>query len=124
MADHILMREVKITTTGGAGVANGEGIISDVRGFLLAIYLNWHASAPATSVPTIKYRNPGMGNILVAPAGNIDTLYEPRKEICTESGVATGLYDYFPLAGELEIEVATCNALTDALVATLIYASY
>ena len=79
MSENIFVRQLKITTVGGAGVAIGSGVLEDLQGFLLDIYLDWHASAPATSVPTVKYTKPSLGNILVAPAGNMDQLYALRK---------------------------------------------
>ncbi len=120
-ADIIQTKTVTITTTGGAGAATGSAVFENCYGFLLDMYNNWHASAPATSVATLTYTDPSLGTIIACPATATDTIYAPRKEICTAAGAATGAYDYYPLNGSLTMTVTLSDALTGALVCTIRY---
>jgi len=119
MADYIYSKHVDITTTGGAGSATGSGTIQEINGFLLDIFLDWHASAPATSV--VKITDEKSQELLDAPAGNTDIRYAPRKEVVSDHGVATGFYEMHPLNGTLTVIVTLSNALTDCLIATIRY---
>jgi hypothetical protein len=119
MAEKIYEREVSITTTGGAGSATGTATIEECNGFLLDVFLNWHASAPSSSV--VKITDKDGVELLDAPAGNTDIRYAPRKDICSDHGVATGLYDMHPLNGDLTVTVTLSNALTACLVAKIRY---
>src|SRR4030067_904754 len=95
MTEKIFEREVSITTTGVAGSATGSGTIEECHGFMLDVFLNWHASAPATSV--VKVTDEDGVELLDAPAGNTDIRYAPRKESSSDHGAATGPYDLHPL---------------------------
>ena len=50
----IYTQQVSITTTGSAGSASGSGYLTGIVGFLLDVYLNYHASCPATADVTIS----------------------------------------------------------------------
>jgi hypothetical protein len=121
MAQNIMTKTVTITTTGGAGASTGYADFEDCHGFLLDVYNNWHASAPVSSVATLKFQDPSLGNIIACPATATDTLYAPRKEVVTVAGASTGLYDYFPVNGVLRMTVTLSNDLTGALVSTIRY---
>ncbi len=121
MSQVIETKSVTITTVGEDRSATGNATISDVNGFLLDLYLDWHASAPASSVATLTYGTPSYGTIVAAPAGNTDTLLAPRNESCSTDGSSTGLYDCFVVNGSLVITVTLSNALAGCLVATIRY---
>jgi len=114
-------RELTITTVGADGAAVGSGTIEDLYGLLLDVYLNFHASAPATTDTTIAYGSPALGNILVVSNSVTDALFAPRKAICDAAAAALALYDLFPLNGSVSVALAGCNALTGAVVVTLRY---
>ena len=113
----IAVERVPITTTGSAGSATGSGITIPINGFLLDVYLDYHASCPATADVTITEAI--FGNILVVSNNATDGWYAPRKATCDPAAAATGLYDLIPLSGPLTASVAQANALTDCVVVTL-----
>ena len=91
-------------------------------GFLLDVYLDFHASAPATTDTTIAYDEPDFGNVLVVTNSATDALYAPRKNTCDATGAAiSGNYTMFPLNGGLTISLAQCDQLTAAVVAKVRY---
>lgn len=117
----IITQEVKITTTGGAGAATGSGTTMPVMGFLLDVFLNYHASAPATTDVTIS--DPVFGNIVVKSNNATDIWLAPRKQLCDAAAADTGLYDLVPVKSALTIAIAQADALTDCLVATFRFIS-
>jgi hypothetical protein len=117
LMSEIFSQQVSITTTGSAGSATGSGTAIGINGFLLDVYLNYHASAPATTDVTIS--DPTFGTILVRGNTITDAWHMPRKETCDSTGAGTGMYELIPVNDTLTISVAQCNALTDALVATV-----
>ncbi len=113
---------VTITTTGSAGSATGSGTTPALTGFLLDVYLNFHASAPATTDTTIAYDEPDLGNVLVVSNSATDALIAPRQKVVDNANSAiTNSHVPFPLNGALTISLAQCDALTGALVATIRY---
>jgi len=86
-------------------------------GFLLDVFLNYHASAPATTDVTIS--DPIFGNLLVKSNNATDVWLAPRKQTCDPAAADTGLYDFIPINSELTIAIAQADALTDCLVATI-----
>jgi hypothetical protein len=113
----IAIQKVAITTTGAAGNASGSGTTIPIMGFLLDVYLDYNAAAPATTDVTIS--DPTFGNALVKSNNATDGWYAPRKQTCDPAAADTGLYDLIPLSGPLTIAVAQADALTDCVVATV-----
>jgi hypothetical protein len=111
----IAVERVAITTVGSAGSAVGSGTTIPINGFLLDVYLDYHASCPATADVTIA--DPVFGNVLVVTSNANDGWYAPRKDTCDAAAAVTGLYDLIPLNGALTISVAQADALTDCVVA-------
>lgn len=113
---------VKVTTTGSAGSATGTGTSQVINGFLLDIYFNFHASAPATTDTTVALATPALGNIIVLTSTATDVLHAPRKATSDAAGAAiTGGYDLFPVNGTISVALAQADALTDAVVCTIRY---
>ncbi len=108
---------VSITTTGGAGSASGSGTTVPIDGFLLDMYLDYHASAPATT--HVKLSDPVFGTIVEKADNATDLRLAPREALCDADGVANGLYDLFPINGALTVQVSNADALAACVVATL-----
>jgi hypothetical protein len=113
----IAIEKVYITTVGGAGAAVGSGTTNPINGFLLDVFLDYNAAAPATTDVTIS--DPTFGNILVKSNNATDVWLAPRKDTVDAAAAATGMYDLVPLKDPLTIAVAQCDALTNALIATV-----
>lgn len=117
----ICTAQVTVTTTGDAGSATGSADSEALHGFLLDVYLNFHASAPATTDTTVAYKTQG-GNVLVVTSSATDVLLAPRvKPVDNANSAITNAHDKFPLNGPLTFSLAQCDALTGALVATVRY---
>ena len=108
---------VSITTTGAAGNATGSGTTMPIHGFLLDVYLDYNAAAPATTDVTIS--DPVFGNLLVKSTNATDCKLAPREPLCDAAAADTGLYDLIPLNSALTIAVADADALTACVVVTL-----
>jgi hypothetical protein len=113
----IAIEQVTIATVGGAGAAVGSGTTIPINGFLLDVYLDYHASAPGTTDVTIS--DPTFGNLVVKSDNATDAWLSPRKQTCDQAAADSGSYDLIPLCGPLTVSVAQCDALTGALVATI-----
>jgi hypothetical protein len=117
----ILSRRAKITTTGTNGAATGSAQIEGLEGELVDVYVNYHASAPGSTVLTITQSDPAEGNILVCPAGNTDKLYTPRKQAHDGSGALVASWEKFILNGTMTLTITLSNALTDCAIVTIRY---
>jgi hypothetical protein len=108
---------VPVTTAGSAGSASGSGSTGAVKGFLLDIYLDFHASAPATTDTTIALTGRG-GNVLAISNSVTDGLFAPRqKPVDNANAAITNAFEKFALTDGLTISLAQCDALTNAVVA-------
>lgn len=118
---HIYEEVVEVTTTGGDGAATGSGISGELVGYLESIFIDYHASAPATTDVTIAFTTRG-GNIVVVTDSNTDVLLAPVKQACDAAAAAiSGAYLYHLLNQPLTITVAGCNALTAAVTVYIRY---
>lgn len=109
-----------VTTTGVAGSAVGD-TTHLIHGEILTVVLNFHASAPATTDTTIAFADSG-GNILVVTDSATDAVFHPRGKCVDSSNTAiTNSHAPFAAAQGVKISLAQCDALTNALVATITY---
>jgi len=115
----IASEQVAITTTGSAGAATGTGATVPIQGFLLDVFIDYHASAPATTDVTIS--EPTFGNVLVKSNNNADIWLAPRKDTVDAAAAATGGYDPIPINSALTIAVAQADALTNCVIVTVRY---
>jgi hypothetical protein len=115
----IAYETIKVTTAGGAGAAVGSAETVPIQGFLLDVFIDYHATAPATTDVTIS--DPVFGNLLVVSNNKTDGKYAPREPNCDAAGAANGLYDLIPINSKLTVSVAQADALTDCVVVTLRY---
>ena len=107
----IYTRVVKITTTGADGVASGSEDLGGLRGYLLDVYLDYHASAPGTTDVTISYKTRG-GTILTKANNATDVLAAPRRQVQGNDGAnLSGEYEMYPIDQDVTIAVAQANAL-------------
>ena len=131
----IVSEKVKVTTTGGNGVATGESNSSPFHGKILSVILTPHASLPSTTDTTVY----------ITKDGDVDTNIETVATF-TNKGNTEGVVKYYPLvegddgAGSsvaaenktnvfvpyitvtgVHIEVAQADALTDAVEIEVIY---
>ncbi len=117
----IITQTVKVTTTGGAGAATGSGTSMPVQGFLLDLFIDYHASAPATTDVTISQGT--FGNIVVKSNNATDCWLAPRKQACDQAAADAGQYDLIPVTGPLTVAVAQADALTDCVSVTFRWVS-
>lgn len=111
---------ISVTTTGGAGVATGSGTSSVLlTGELLDVYIDYHASCPATADVTIS--EAVFGNVLVRSNSATDGRFAPRMPIHdAAAAVITNGWDRYPLVNSLiTVSVAQADALTACVVVTI-----
>lgn len=110
---------VAVTTTGSAGSATGTATTDLIFGYLVDVYLDYHASAPSTTDVTISYATRG-GNILAVASANTDALFHPRASLATNAAAAiTNSYSRFLLNDKITVAVAEADALAPAVTAYL-----
>jgi hypothetical protein len=113
----IASERISITTTGVAGSATGSGTTIPINGFLLDVYLDYNAAAPATTDVTIS--DPVFGDLVVKSNNATDCKLAPREPLQDAAAAETGLYDLIPINSKLTISVAQADALADCVVATI-----
>lgn len=108
---------IPVTTTGTAGSATGSGVSDALNGWIIDVYLDFHASTPATTDTTIAYTTLG-GNILVVTDSATDARIAPRQKLVDNANSAiTNSNDRFAVDGTLTVSLAQADALTNAVVA-------
>jgi hypothetical protein len=106
---------VAITTVGAGGNATGSGEVKiPIVGHIEWVYLDYHASAPATTHVTISYpATPPGGNVLAVIDTATDVLLFPRAKCVDNANAAiTNSFTKFPVAGHLSVAVINSDALT------------
>lgn len=113
--------KVTITTTGSAGSATGEAYSPAMDGFLLDIYLDYNASAPATTDLTVTDAQRG-DTLLTLTSTATDARVALREQAKDNAGALIGgLYELYPLNGSLKFALAQCDALAVALTVYIRY---
>lgn len=108
---------VTVTTTGVAGSASGNADSPGINGYIEAIYLDFHASAPATTDVTVSYKARG-GNILAVTNSATDAMFAPRiKPVDNANAAITNAHDRFAVNDKINVAVAQSDALTGAVTA-------
>ena len=113
---------VKVTTTGSAGSASGSAALSLPLCELVAVHLDYHADAPATSDVTIKATgNPETVTLLTRSNSATDAWLYPTVNVHNNVGAAVTGAQAPPLihAGVLTVDVAQADALTDCVTITV-----
>lgn len=124
-----MIREITIsvTTTGSDGSATGTGYSNAaVTGKILAIRLNYHASAPATTDVTITENNAVPQTIHVETNSATDVVRYPRRAVednaentVTYDGT-NEIYEPYVVNDQIKVAVAGANALTDCVQVSVI----
>ena len=111
---------IKVSTTGSDASATGSLVTALPLCELLAVYANFHASAPASTDTTISSTaDPVAVTLLTITNSATDAWYYPTHQLDDASGSAiTGAYIPAIVHGNLLVELAGCDALTDALTLT------
>lgn len=107
-----------VTTTGSAGSATGTATINVTQwGYLEYVYLDFHASAPATTDTTIAYGGtPPGGNIMVKSNSATDAVFYPRGGAVDSAAAAiTNSAVRLAVGGPITVSLAQCDALTGAV---------
>ena len=116
----VCLEIVRVTTTGVAGSAAGSAKSAAMNGELLDIYVDFHASAPATTDTTITLERGG--NVWAISNSVTDVFVAPRvKPVDNANAAITNAHDRFALNGALTVTLAECDALTDAVVVYIRY---
>jgi len=113
----VAIQTLTITTTGGAGAAVGSASSIPINGFLLDVFLDYNAAAPATTDVTIS--DSVFGNLVVKSNNATDIWLAPRKQTCDQAAADSGLYDLIPLNSALTISVAEADALAPCVTVTI-----
>lgn len=119
-----MLEVIQVTTTGSAGSATGSTTGTNlVHGYLMGVYIDYHASAPSTTDITISEAN-GLGRTLLAVSDNAtDGAYNPQCQICDNGGTAKTFYWPYYLDGvNIKVDVAQSNALAPAVTVKLVIA--
>ena len=111
---------IKVSTTGSDASATGSLVTALPLCELLAVYANFHASAPASTDTTISSpADPVAVTLLTITNSATAAWYYPTHQLDDASGSAiTGAYIPAIVHGNLLVELAGCDALTDALTLT------
>ena len=115
----ITRHKISVTTTGLAGAAVGDAQTDRaLEGFLYAVQIDYHASAPATTDLVISEPTAGI-TILTRANTSTDGMFYPRVEVCGPTGAGATLYDLVPIMDFVKVAIAESNALTGCAVVTL-----
>lgn len=109
-----------ITTTGSNGSASGSAVTSPIEGYLLDVYVNYHASAPGATTDLTLKQTDRTEVFLTLTDTATDGYYAPRMAVHTNAGVAvTNGCDLIPINGTITGSIAQSNALTGCCVVTV-----
>lgn len=113
----IEIETIKVTTAGGAGAATGETDSLPINGFLLDVFIDYDAAAPATTDVIIT---DAVFGDLVTKSDNATRVHlAPRLETCDKDAVASGMYDLHPIHAGLTVQVEDADAITDCVTVTI-----
>lgn len=118
MTQTINVLRIPVTTTGSAGSASGNATSTPiVSGYIERIYLDFHASAPATTDTTISVVGHENRTILTLTNVNTDGDYPVRIAETGNTGTAAATTTRLAVVGQIKVALAQCDALTGAVVA-------
>lgn len=118
-------QKFSIDTTGTAGTATGSAETDVVRGRVVRVDFDFHASAPATTDVTIVENNTLRPKTVVALTNaNTDTVVYPTVQLTDTAGTPVAAFESIPVYDTLTISVAQCDALTAAVQVEIFYEDY
>ena len=119
---------LKVTTTGSAGSASGSAETELlISGNILAVVLDYHASAPNTTDVELYMTDTPSCKVLDYDNKNTDIALHPRKQSCLNDGTLLTLdgtrekTEPYAVHGKLTLAVAGSDALTDCVTAWIFY---
>lgn len=116
-------RILKVTTTGADGAAGGTKQTElPVTGFIESIQLDYHASAPGTTMDVTITEVGGLGRTILTRTNTAtDGIFYPRVPAQDTNGAdITGQYTWIYLSGtHILVTVAQSNALDPAVTAKI-----
>ena len=112
---------IKVSTTGSDASATGSLVTALPYSELLAAYFNCHASAPSTTDTTLSSPgDPVSVTLLTITNSATDAWVYPSIQMDDNTASAiTGAYVPALIHGNLLVELAGSDALTDALTLTI-----
>ena len=112
---------IKVSTTGSDASATGSLVTALPYSELIAVRMDFHASAPASTDTTLSSPgDPVAVTLLTVTNSATDAWYYPSIQLDGNSASAiTGAYVPAIIHGNLLTELAGSDALTDALVMTI-----
>ena len=112
---------IKVSTTGSDASATGSLVTALPYSELLAVYMNFHADAPASTDTTLSSPgDPVSVTLLTVTNSATDAWFYPTHQLDDASASAiTGAYIPAVIHGNLLTELAGSDALTDALTMTI-----
>ena len=112
---------IKVSTTGSDASATGSRVVPLPYCEIIAARMDFHASAPGTTDTTLSSPgDPVSVTLLTITNSATDAWYYPSIQLDDSSGSAiTGAYVPAIVHGNLLVELAGCDALTDALTLTI-----
>lgn len=119
--------EIKVTTTGGAGVSTGTTTSPQIVGQILDIAVDWHASAPgATSDVTIEGATTGIDlyakSDAATPVKKAIGAFPVDPASASGAALSGALIDRpMCIAEPIKVTVAQCDDLTDAVIVRVTY---
>ncbi len=121
---------IKVTTTGSASSATGAtNTPAAIEGKILAIYFDYHASTPNTTDVTVTERVGSVDRqtICVETSSTTDVMRYPRRAVednaentVTYDGT-NEIYEPYVVTSQIRVAVAQADALTDAVVVSVLY---
>jgi len=121
----IRKHKVKVSTAGSAGSAVGSGLAVTGIGRLVAVHVDYAATAPATTDLTLTSEGDPDGPASVALLAVANTVtdgwYYPTNVAVDAVGALVAGLGVPPVvhAGAIGVSLAQCNALTDAAIVSL-----
>jgi len=112
---------VKVSTTGSDASATGSRVTALPYCELLAVRMDFHTDAPASTDTTLSSPgDPVSVTLLTVTNSATDAWFYPTHQLDDSSASAiTGAYIPAIVHGNLLTELAGCDALTDALTMTI-----
>ena len=114
--------KLTVTTTGSAGSATGTASTnSPVQGWLEAVRLDYDATSPPSTDITLVEIGGMERTLLTVSNANTDVTLYPQPFVSDTAGIVstTESKPYFIDTAQLQVNVAQCDPLAAAIVATL-----
>lgn len=120
----LFAEQITVNTTGSAGAASGTGYSASIRGEILGLNIDYHASAPGTTDIVVEMRTSGID--LYAKANTVTDAFVVPVLSGVDAANTALTSDVTPqhyfIADAVAVTLAQSDALTAAVVVTVFYA--